>query len=135
MSNDKRIHHIGIVVDDLTEAIDFLTGVLGLEVARTLEAPDRGGLKAAFLPCGDAQIELIELSDPEARRDRLGSAQARIEHIAVQVDDVQATFASLGSKGVEFTTAEPETLGPNTFFFTTPESSDGVSYQFLEIAG
>ena len=128
----KRIHHIGIVVDNLGAAVSFLTDTVGLEVTQTLDIPERGGLKAAFLPWGNAQIELIEVSEPEVRRTRLGDSAARIEHIAVEVDDLAAAAAALAAKGVEFTTEQPLGGAGMTFYFTRPETTDGVIYQFIQ---
>lgn len=135
MSVGKRIHHIGIVVDNLGDAVSFLTDTVGLDLSRTLDIPERGGLKAAFFPWGNAELELIEVSEQEARRARLGDSAARIEHIAVEVDDLAATAASLAAKGVQFTTPEPLAADGMTFFFSRPETSDGVMYQFLQLAG
>ena len=132
MAIGKRIHHIGIVVDNLGAAVSFLTDTVGLEVTQTLDIPERGGLKAAFLPWGNAEIEMIEVSEPEARRTRLGDSAARIEHIAIEVDDLATAAAALRAKGVEFTTAEPLGAAGMTFYFTRPETSDGVIYQFIQ---
>jgi catechol 2,3-dioxygenase-like lactoylglutathione lyase family enzyme len=130
-SGKQRIHHVGIVVDDLEQAVDFLTRVVGLEVSRRAEAPERGGLRAAFLPWGDVQVELLEFSEPETRGRRLGDAAARIEHIAVEVDDADATFERLRGEGVEFTTPAPQAMGETKTFFTVAETTDGVMYQFI----
>lgn len=132
MAVGKRIHHIGIVVDNLGDAVSFLTDTVGLEVTQTLDVPERGGLKAAFLPWGNAEIELIELSERDARRTRLGEGAARIEHIAIEVDDLAATAAELAAKGVGFTTEQPLAAAGMTFLFTRPETTDGVMYQFIQ---
>ena len=132
MAIGKRIHHIGIVVDNLGAAVSFLTDTVGLEVTQTLDIPERGGLKAAFLPWGNAEIELIEVSEPETRRTRLGDSPARIEHIAIEVDDLAAAAAALAAKGVEFTTPQPLGTAGMTFLFTRPETTDGVIYQFIQ---
>ena len=42
MSVGKRIHHIGIVVDNLGDAVNFLTDTVGLDVTQTLDIPERG---------------------------------------------------------------------------------------------
>jgi catechol 2,3-dioxygenase-like lactoylglutathione lyase family enzyme len=129
----SRLDHIGIVVDDLDEAVAFLTGTLGLAPGPTIDLPERG-TRAAFVEFENASIELIELSEGEARDRRLGRGQARIEHVGIEVDDPDATFETLGGQGVEFT-APPErrvtAWDTRKYFFTKPESSDGVIYQFL----
>ena len=126
-----KLDHIGVVVRDLDQACTFLSQTFGLELDRTAEAPDRQ-IRVAFFNLGPAQIELLEVGDPESRAQRLGDAEARVEHIAVEVDDVDATLAELRAKGVQSQQDEPELRGGRRAFFTRPESSGGVIYQFLE---
>jgi methylmalonyl-CoA/ethylmalonyl-CoA epimerase len=126
------INHIGIVVDNLDEAVAFMGKALGSEVIRTIEAPDRGGVRAAFVTCGDAQIELMEFNDPEARAKKLGNDIARIEHIAVDVDDVGAAYDELREKGVRFEPEELEEFNGYKLAFTNPASSDGIMYQLVD---
>ena len=124
----RRIDHIGVIVDDLAEAVGLLRS-LGLADGPTLERDD---LNAAFFPCGDVSIEVIEILDPDQRRRRLGEgARARIEHIAIEVDDLDATLAALAALGIEADAPPREVLGSVTFW-TDAETSDGVRYQFLE---
>lgn len=132
MELNARMHHIGLIVDDLDQAVDFLTGTLGLGVNRTLDNSASTGAKAAFLNCGPVEIELIELIDDEQRQARLGDGPARVEHIAVEVDDIDAAFEELAAKGVEFTTPAPRQSGAFRTFTTTEATSDGLRYQFLQ---
>ena len=124
----RRIDHIGVIVDDLTEAAGLLRS-LGLADGPTLERDD---LSAAFFPCGDVSIEVIEILDPEQRRARLGDGRrARIEHIAIEVDDLDATLRALAALGIRADAPPREVLGSVTFW-TDAETSDGVRYQFLQ---
>jgi catechol 2,3-dioxygenase-like lactoylglutathione lyase family enzyme len=128
MAKDRRIHHIGVVVDDIEEARTFLQDVLGIQVDEVI---DLGPGKVAWAPCGDVQIELLEYLEPERKRKRLGSAEAVIEHICFHVDDADTEYAELASKGVEFA-GPPKVWNDRKAFFTTPGSCDGVMYQFRE---
>ncbi len=124
----KRIDHIGVIVDDLGEAVALLRS-LGLPEGPTLERED---LSAAFFPCGDVSIEVIQILDPEQRRRRLGDGQqARIEHIAIEVDDLDATLEGLAVLGIRPDAQPREVLGSLTFW-TAAETSDGVRYQFVQ---
>jgi methylmalonyl-CoA/ethylmalonyl-CoA epimerase len=125
----KRIDHIGVVVDDLEEARRFLEGKLGLDLVRTGEAPTVGR-RFAFYRCGDCQIELIEELDPAAREGSAGPGGATIEHIAIQVDDLDGAIAALEGVGVRFRD-RPVQVGANLNVWTLPESCDGVMYQLL----
>ncbi len=128
----KRVDHIGVIVADLHEAGRWLGEAFGLPLDRTGGDPTRG-IKTAFYKCGDVDIEVIEVSDPEARRQRLGEGQrARIEHIAVEVENLQAALARLAALGVRTNTPEPRRMGDSLHMWTVAESSGGVSYQLIE---
>ena len=126
----KRIDHIGVVVDDLEAGRRFLER-LGFKHSRDLEVPDRG-LHASFWQCGDASIELLQMDDAGANRERLqGESMARIEHICIEVDDIGRTVEEMGAEGIRFT-GEPSTIGANTSVWSKPETSDGYQLQFMQ---
>jgi methylmalonyl-CoA/ethylmalonyl-CoA epimerase len=128
----KRIDHVGVIVDNLEEAKRFL-GNLGMEFDRDLELPDR--LKAAFYRCGEVQLEIIEITEPSERGQRLGDDRARIEHIALEVDDLAATLQALDGLGVKVNTAKPALVGNSLNLWTVPETCDGVMYQLIQKGG
>ena len=127
----KRIDHVGVVVDDLDTARRFLAA-MGMSLDHEF---DLGRVGAAFYRCGDVMVELIECRLPEERERRLGDARARIEHIAIEVDDLAATVGELAGLGVEMTKPEPVTQGNVRSHWTKPESSEGVMYQVFETIG
>jgi len=125
----KRIDHIGVIVDDLQEARRFLSD-LGLRFDRDLEIPGR--LRAAFYACGETQVEVIEISEPGERAQRLGDSTARIEHVAIEVDSLSRTLEALRGLGVETTTPDPVPVGANLNYWTQADTCDGVQYQLIE---
>ncbi len=128
----KRIDHIGVVVDDLAEARRWLTEVFGLPLRRSGELAE-GRIRTEFYACGDVDIEVLEIGDPEARRRRLGTGKARIEHIAVEVDNLGTALARLASFGVRTTSPEPRRVGNRLNMWTVEETSGGISYQLIEL--
>lgn len=125
----KRIDHIGVIVDDLAEASTLLEQGFGLRASPGVVRPD---LRTAFFQCGDASIEVIEITEPEARLARLGDGQrARIEHIAIEVENLDQTLEALAALGIR-PTAPPRMSSDYLTFWTAPESSDGVMYQFVQ---
>jgi len=123
----KRIDHVGIVVRGLAEPAGLLES-LGLELARTNTNDESAG---HHFPCGDASIELIEVHDDEARRRRLPEgADAVIEHIAIEVDDLEAVHRTLTGRGVDVTWP-PFPSGDAMMIWTDAATSGGVQYQFL----
>jgi catechol 2,3-dioxygenase-like lactoylglutathione lyase family enzyme len=123
----KRIDHVGIVVAGLAEHVAQLEA-FGLTLTRTNENNESFAL---YYACGDASIELIDVRDPDARRTRLpGTEQARIEHIAFEVDDLVEVRAVLEGRGIEVNWP-PFPSGTAQMVWTNAESSGGVQYQFL----
>ncbi len=128
----QRVDHIGVIVKSLDEAKQFLGETLGLKLDREVELPERA-VKAAFYRCGDVHIEVIEVTDPEIRKQRLGEGvQARIEHIAIQVDNLEKTLSALGAWGVRTTFTEPVQVGTAKNLWTDPSTTKGVMYQLVE---
>lgn len=125
----KRFDHVGVIVDDLSEAVALLNSI-GLVHDRDVDLPGR--LKASFWTCGDAQIEVIEILEPIEREKRLGSDKARIEHIAIEVDELQSTLKALALLGIRPQSSEPLQVGTSVNIWTQPETSDGVIYQLIE---
>jgi methylmalonyl-CoA/ethylmalonyl-CoA epimerase len=127
-----RIDHVGVIVDDLDDASRLLGEGFGLERTSSVERDD---LRLAFFRCGDVSIEVIEPLDPELRRERLGDgAEARIEHIAFEVSDLERALAALGALGIQ-PNAPPLRSGARTMFWTEPATSDGIMFQFVATEG
>ncbi len=126
----RRVDHVGVVVDSLERVAAFMRDVLGFELA--LEPPPLpDGVRTAFYGGDGARVELIQIADAAARAKRLGDAEARVEHIAIEVDDIQEVIASLLAKGVRFTTDEPVRVRENLVVWTVPETSAGVMWQLF----
>jgi len=126
----KRLDHVGIVVDDLADAKRFLSETLGLRLVRELDVPLLAR-RVAFFQCGDASIELIEDLDPESKARALDGTNARIEHIALEVDSVDGVLASLGGLGVKADSRGVVRVGARINAWTVPHTTDGVAYQLL----
>jgi hypothetical protein len=123
----RRIDHVGIVVRGVADPAELL-GALGLELARSNRNDESTG---HYFPCGDASIELIEVHDDEARARRLPEgADAVIEHIAIEVDDLEAVHRTLTGRGVDVTWP-PFPSGDAMMIWTDAATSGGVQYQFL----
>ena len=110
----QRMHHVGIVVDDLERATRFFVE-LGLELVG--EAPVGGGwvdriigLKGARsdiamlqTPDGHGRIELSSFRAPSfdgERRPQPVNAPG-FRHIAFEVDDIDTVVAGLRARGTE----------------------------------
>lgn len=110
----ERMDHVGIVVDDLADAIAFFVE-LGLELhgEATVEGEwvDRvvglDGVRSQIAmlqtPDGHGRIELAKFDAPSFDGDsRPAPANAPgIRHVTFAVDDVDATIARLQARGAE----------------------------------
>jgi catechol 2,3-dioxygenase-like lactoylglutathione lyase family enzyme len=110
----QRMDHVGIVVDDLADAVAFFVE-LGLELEG--EAPvegdwvDRivglGGVRAQIAmlqtPGGHERLELTKFHTPstDGGYQRLPANASGIRHIAFAVDDIDAVLARLRARGAE----------------------------------
>jgi len=90
------VHHVSVNVSDVPEALAFYVDVLGL--TQRGDRPDFG-FGGAWLDVGHQQIHLIEAPPPEDRG----------QHLALQVDDLDAVVAELRGREVEIT--EPMAVG------------------------
>jgi methylmalonyl-CoA/ethylmalonyl-CoA epimerase len=127
----SRIDHVGVIVDNLEQAKLFLRDVLGLGLVSEADSPQTAA-RWAFFQWGEMQIELIEITDLEKRRLRIGDGSLpKIEHIGVAVDDLVAYIAELRAKGVRTTTREPFAFGEWRYYFTDAASTNGIIYQFF----
>jgi len=61
----KRIEHMGIAVRNLDEALARYEKLFGLKPSR-IGVSELQGVKAAFLPVGNSEIELLEPLQPDS---------------------------------------------------------------------
>ena len=124
----KKIDHIGIAVADLAASRPLFERVLGLELVRE-STSERA--KVAFFRLGDSEIELVEFLTPERREATLrGEAVGRLDHIAIEVDDLDHATAELRTQGVKHGDLIHGMVG--TSVQTEPQTTGGVALQFVE---
>lgn len=131
-----RFDHVGVLVSDLESAKTFARDILGLgEPAAEFDAPEHG-LAGAFFGLGEGRLELFTLADAG---DRLpAGAPARIDHVAVRVDDLDAEQQRLAAHGVTFTGPSapdavdaPTELRGSRHLWTAPEAAGGYRLQII----
>src|SRR4029453_5191758 len=133
--NIGRVHHMGMIVPDLDRAIGGFRGVPGLGP----HPPDPYGdeLLIAFLPCGETVVELIRpLTEEGFSADWLASAGPGIQHVAFEVDDLEAALRELAARGVRPTGAAPRPGAGNTVIaFLAPEPFGGIIVELVQPRG
>lgn len=109
----QRSHHIALKTQHFEESKKFYTEALGFPIVGTLFNG-----RIVFIDIGGTTIELLG-SDPVANAE---PASLGFTHLAFQVDDVDATYADLKAKGVQFH-IEPRGEEIRTAFFRDPDGN------------
>ncbi len=130
--NSPTLDHIGIAVTSLAEALPFYEA-LGLAVTGTDEVPEQG-VKVAFLPVGDGQLELLEPTGPDSpiakHIERRGPG---LHHVCLRVDDIEVAMATLKAQGFRLLSDEPQPGAHGCrICFVHPRSSGGVLLELSE---
>lgn len=127
------IEHIAIAVPDIEEALAFWRDGLGLTV-ETSAAEEGQAVDVAFMPVGDAAIELVRPTDPDSGVARfLDRSGPGIHHICLAVDDLDAAIGRLRARGVRLTSDEPYVNAHGRrLVFIHPKSTGGVLVELYE---
>ncbi len=129
----EKIHHIGLAVKSLEEALQVYQGVLGLESEGT-EVVESQGVRVAFLPVGDTCLELLEpITDASPLARFLANRGEGIHHICLEVTDIVAALAELKQHGIRLIDDKPRTgAGGTRVAFVHPSSMHGVLIELHE---
>jgi len=121
-----KIHHIGIAVHSVEDALKFYRDTLGLYVHAQDTIEDQG-VRAALLTIGQSEIELLEPTRPGASVARFLERKGEgLHHICFQTADVDGDLDALKSKGVELVDEKPRPGLAGVICFLHPKASRGV---------
>ncbi|MCL2064288.1 MAG: methylmalonyl-CoA epimerase [Candidatus Cloacimonetes bacterium] len=128
----KKISHIGIAVKSIEEAAKFYEKI-GLKIESIEEVPTQK-LRVAFIPVGEAKIELLEPTSEESAVAKFIEKKGEgIQHIAFDVDDLSEALANNEKEGIQMIDKEPRPgAGGNEIAFLHPKSAFGVLYEFCK---
>jgi methylmalonyl-CoA/ethylmalonyl-CoA epimerase len=123
----RGIHHVGLAVEDLDEAIGTYTRLFAAQVERRAEVNDQG-VEAASLLVGDGRVELLaptQAGTPVARF--LAKRGPGLHHVAYEVGDVAVALRQLERDGAELIDTEPRAgLFGLQVAFVHPDALHGV---------
>ncbi len=128
----RKINHIGIAVRDLEAAIALWQTGLGLDVQRVVEMPERG-LKIAFVPCGEATIELVApLGEGSEISKFLDERGPGLHHLCLEVEDLALASQAAEQQGLRLIGAGAK-LGAEGYpvRFVHPKSTGGPLVELL----
>lgn len=128
----KKIHHVGVVVPDLDNAMRFWRDLLGLHLTKTQTVADQG-VKAALLQAGETEIELLEPLNPE---NGVGKFLARrgggLHHVCFESDDVARELEAAKARGIPVIDQKPRPGLAGMICFLHPKATRGVLVEYAQ---
>jgi methylmalonyl-CoA epimerase len=123
----RGIHHVGLAVADLDEAVETYARLFGAELEHRELVADQG-VEAATMRIGAGRIELLAALGPDTPVGRFVARRGPgMHHVAFEVADVAAELDRLAGDGVELIDEAPR---PGIFGlevgFVHPHATGGV---------
>jgi len=131
-----KIDHVGIAVGALDERLPFWRDALGLTLGGTETVPTEG-VTVAFLPAGDARIELLEATRSDSPIAKFIAKRGEgIHHLTLQVADIQPILDRLKARGIPLLDETPRPgAGGTKVAFLHPRAAGGVLVELVERTG
>lgn len=127
------IHHVGVAVTDLDEAIATYERLLGAEVEHR-ERLEEQGVDSATVRVGDGRIELVSpLGDDTPVGRFLSKRGPGMHHVAFEVADIDTALSELAANGAQLVDPQPRRgMFGLQIAFVHPESVHGVLTEVVE---
>ena len=126
------IHHVGIAVPSIDDAMHFYGDKLGLSIVDTVDMPDRQ-LKVVFVRAENMLIELLEPTDPDSTVSRFIERRGPgLHHLCFGTPDIRAHLRDLRDKGVELIDENPRPGAHGEVAFLQPASALGVLVELIQ---
>jgi methylmalonyl-CoA/ethylmalonyl-CoA epimerase len=122
-----RIHHLGMAVDDLDEAVGTYERLFGAEVEHRATVSEQG-VEAASLRLGEGRVELLaSLGDETPVGKFLAKRGPGMHHVAYEVEDLRGALRDLSDSGAELIDDAPRSgLFGLQVAFVHPDAVHGV---------
>jgi methylmalonyl-CoA/ethylmalonyl-CoA epimerase len=130
----RGIHHLGVAVNDLDEAVATYSRLFGAEVEHRAIVAEQG-VEAAAVLVGAGRVELLAPLGAETPVGRfLASRGPGMHHVAYEVSDVRSALDSLTAEGAELVDDEPrEGLFGLQVAFVHPDAVHGVLTEVVSV--
>jgi methylmalonyl-CoA/ethylmalonyl-CoA epimerase len=133
MAKIKKLNHVAVAVNEITEALDFWEKALGIKLDHVEDVPSQN-VKVAFLPVGESEIELVQpTSEDTGTAKFLQKRGAGFHHLCFEVDNIDEMLADLKSKNIRLINEEPLVLEGRKMAFIHPKSANGVLIELYQI--
>ncbi len=129
-----KINHLGIATKDISEALAFWSGSLGLENVHTEIVEDQK-VRVAMLPIGESRIELLEPTSEDSPISKfLEKRGGGIHHIAIEVEDIESSLKKLKLQGMRLIDESPRIGAEGCLVaFVHPSSANGVLLELVQV--
>lgn len=129
-----KINHLGIATKGIDEALKFWENALGLENVHTETVEDQK-VRVAMLPIGESRVELLEPTSGDSPISKfLEKRGGGIHHIAVEVDNIEASLERLKNNGARLIDESPRIGAEGCLVaFVHPSSTNGVLLELVQI--
>jgi methylmalonyl-CoA/ethylmalonyl-CoA epimerase len=125
-----RVHHVGLVVRRLEDGLAFWRDTLGLGVSAQATVRDQG-VKAALLPIGRSEIELLEPIDPQGGVAKFLEKRGEgLHHVCFETPDVAAELAAARAQELPLIDQAPRQGLAGMICFLHPKGTRGVLVEF-----
>lgn len=127
------LHHVGIAVPSLEEALPFWRDTLGYRATEPREIPGTG-VRLCFLETGAARIELVEPLEPGSGIARFLAERGKptLHHVCFEVADLAASLAYLAVRGHRLIDTAPRAGAEGMVAFLHPDVAGGVLIELME---
>jgi methylmalonyl-CoA/ethylmalonyl-CoA epimerase len=129
------LHHIGIAVPRIEDALPFFRDALGMSADRIRDIPDQH-VRMVFLGDAKGRIELIQPIDEASGVAKFVADHPKptLHHVCYVVDDLAASLERLAADGVELIDLAPRRGAEGMVAFIHPRASGGVLIELIDRA-
>ena len=130
----RGIHHLGVAVQDLDEALDTYARLFGAELEHRAFVEDQG-VEAAVVEIGSGRVELLAPLGEETPVGKfLATRGPGMHHVAYEVDDVRSELERLSAAGASLIDKEPrQGLSGLQVAFVHPDAAHGVLIEVVSV--
>jgi methylmalonyl-CoA/ethylmalonyl-CoA epimerase len=129
------VHHVGIAVASIDQAMHFYGDKLGLSLTETIDMPERQ-LRVGFVKAANVLIELLEPTDPDTTVARfLERRGPGLHHLCFGTPDIREHLRDLKDKGIELIDEVPRRGAHGEVAFLQPATTLGVLVELLQPTG
>ena len=94
-----KLHHIGIVVNNIQNSLGELKNYLNFETTSAIMPVGSQKVNVCLLKIGEPFLELIEPTSPDSAISEFAKSGGGIHHICYEVDNIETELESLSKKG------------------------------------